>query len=137
MTTEWMDKPDGDGWFDVASDGYRNAHAIVVRGESCAYIKIDGQPHFPGGIYKICELIMEGKKFRRINLQELPPYVPPKPPKVTQYTAQYKFGGQSRFITKIGEEYRPYDTNGSPVGTWCNWSLCSEYYTDIKPIEAS
>ncbi len=135
MTTEWMDKPDGDGWFDVCSNDGIPKHAIAVRGGRCAYFKIDGKP-ITSSDWDVSILVAEGKKFRRMELPVPPPYVAPKPPVVQQYTAKFNGDGKHRFLTRVGTKFVATYPDGK-VSNWDEWSFRERNYYDIKEIEAT
>ncbi len=130
MTTEWIDKPDGDGlwWWDV--NGNIELHAIH-DGTRRTIMHGDGDVCF-GTAHKSPFTL---GKWKRAEITKPDRYVAPKPPKVEQYTAKFE-GHAPRFITKIVDQYVATNHDGT-VTNWGSWGYAKTSYTDIKPIEAS
>lgn len=136
MTTEWMDKPDGDGlWWYTGATGHTTLW-IVIGGLWQVVQKTGG--HFVHDSGTPTGISATGK-WQRCAITKPAPYVAPQPPKVEQYTAKVKDLGTLRFITKVADAFVVTDLDGkrSTDAAWLSRKELDRYYTDIKPIEAS
>lgn len=123
----WLDKPDGDGlwWYQVS----RGMFLIAVRnGLTRDVMDSTGKPNVeaPQGDVRY----FESGKWLRCELTRPEPYKPPVPPKVEWFVA----ANGKRFIVQTEREWIAFDSYGYACNT--GGGKCSEYYSDIKPLEA-